>query len=418
MQKWNSPTMFFAGVVLSAVITGTFILINNRLMPGPEAPPAGGGQRQSEAPAPPADPEERGVPVVTMASRSMSFEDRVQITGAVAARRFSLVPARVGGILDAIFVDEGDWVEAGRTPLFQTDKVQLEQALAIARQDVSVAASAVQAREATVRRIQADLDKATIDYERHRRLYENDRAVTQSALEAQESQYRQTQAALDEARAAVALARSQQEQAEGARIIAEKNLADSLVLAPLSGAVSVRYREPGEMADRGAPVARIDDLSAVEITAFLAEQHYDRVATSDTLMRVAVSGREIGVFPVDYKSPTIDNRLRNFEVKAYLDAPPAGVVPGAMARADVIIDQRQSVGVPTASLLSREGGQVVFVVSGAQVRMVPVETGLRNDGWTEIVSGAITGGDKVVVMGQSQVNDGAAIRILEERSAD
>ena len=113
--------------------------------------------------------------------------------------------------------------------MFQTDKIKLAKALEIAEKQVSVAEWASRAREATVRRIEADLHKAQTDYERFKRLYENDGAVTENALEAQESRYKQVLAALAEAKAAAGLALRQKEQAESNRAIAAKDLDDSLV---------------------------------------------------------------------------------------------------------------------------------------------------------------------------------------------
>ena len=74
---------------------------------------------------------------------------------------------------------------------------------------------------------------------------------------------------LEVAQALIDLANAQLEQARLALTIAEKDLADSLVFAPINGWISERFCEPGEMAAPGTPVLRIEDLSVLEVSVFL-----------------------------------------------------------------------------------------------------------------------------------------------------
>ena len=51
--------------------------------------------------------------------------------------------------------------------------------------------------------------------------------------------------------------------------MAQKDLRDALVYAPISGVVSKRYKEPGEMGGAGQPVIRLEDPAVVEAVALL-----------------------------------------------------------------------------------------------------------------------------------------------------
>jgi RND family efflux transporter MFP subunit len=238
--------------------------------------------------------------------------------------------------------------------------------------------------------------------------------VTQNAFESQESRFKQLKAALDEAKAAAELSQSQLEQSRGSLIIASKDLADSLVIAPISGYISIRYREPGEMAGSGASVVRIDDTSALEISAYLPAEYYPRVSTGSTKMSATIDGIDAGQLPLSYKSPTIDNKLRNFEIKATLINPPQGVTSGAMAKIKVVMDHHEATGVPRQAIIKRADGSVVFLAEGSQAKMVKVDKGLETDGWVEIKSDKIKEGQSVVTMGQDRLKDGDAISITKE----
>jgi multidrug efflux pump subunit AcrA (membrane-fusion protein) len=354
------------------------------------------------------------VSVVITRSRVMTFEEDIETFGNVESKNYALVSVRIPGVIDDIYVEEGDYVVAGKTELFQTDKIKVNQAVEIARQAVAVAEFSHRARLATVARVEADFKKARIDYERFKRLYENDKAVTKNALESQESHFKQIEASLEEVRASADLAERQMEQARSNLIIASKDLEDSLVKAPITGYVSARYCEPGEMAEAGTAVLRIDDLSVLEISAFLPDQYYSRVQKDETEMRVSANEMDLGELTITYRSPTIDNEMRNFEVKASLDEPPEGVAPGAMAKINVVLSRHDAMGVPRDSILKRTIGRIIFLAQGGRARMVKVETGLEMDGWVEILSGDLKEGDLVITMGQDQLEDGSLISILRE----
>ena len=56
--------------------------------------------------------------------------------------------------------------------------------------------------------------------------------------------------------------------------------------------------------------------------------------------------------------------------------------------------------------------QYVFVVNNGVATKVVIQTGLVGDGVTE-VTGGLTGGESLVVKGQSYLSDGTAVRIVD-----
>ena len=359
-------------------------------------------------------PEVNRSSVVVTSVKQMIFEERVETSGNIETREFSLVSARMSGIIDDVFVREGDQVIAGKTELFRIDKVKSSQSIDIAKQAVSVSEFRHRAKLATVKRIEADFNKAKIDYERFKRLYSNDNAVTKNALESQESRYIQTKAAFDEAKAMADLSEKELEQERGRLIMAQKDFENSMGVSPISGYVSKRFREPGEMAGAGTPIVQIDDLSVLEVSAYLPAAYYQKVIKEETKMKITVGSIEVGELPVIYKSPVIDSRLRNFEIKVLIKNPVGAVTSGDIARINVIITTHEGTGVPREAVLRRLKGTGLFVAEKGKAKMISVETGLENDGWIEVLSKDIKKGQSVVTMGQDRLSDGAPIFILKE----
>jgi multidrug efflux pump subunit AcrA (membrane-fusion protein) len=368
--------------------------------------------KAQESPAAEQTTQQR-VAVVTTPAAARDFERSLVVQGNVEARHFAMVSPRVPGIIETISVDEGDAVIADQTILFRTDAVALEKNVQISRHALTVAQCAQREAGANLEKTRVDFRKAKLDYERFERLYQQ-QAVTADAFEQQQSGYEQLEAVVKLAEAQVDLAAAQTEQAQAALAIAEKDLADATIYAPIGGTVSVRLQEPGEMGDVGKPVIRIDDTSVVEVAAFLPAQYYASVAPNQTPMRIRVSGIDLESHVVTYKSPTIHPKLRAFEVKCLLKEPPEGVAPGAMAEIVVVLDSRQGLGVPVRAVQQRGGGSVVFVVEGNTVRQKTVKTGFESAGWIELLEADVKEGAAIVTMGQYMVEEGSSVSVQQE----
>ena len=353
--------------------------------------------------------------VVVTPAKQMIFEDRVETSGNLETRNFSLISSRMPGIIDEIFVREGDQVVAGKTKLFQIDKVKSSQAIDIAKQAVSVSEFRHRAKLATVKRIEADFNKAQIDYERFKRLYDNNNAVTKNALESQESRYIQTKAAFDEAKANADLSEKELEQERARLVIARKDYENSMGISPISGYVSKRFKELGEMVGAGTPIVRIDNLSVLEVSAYLPAAYYQKVITEKTTMKVTVGSIQVGELPLTYKSPVIDSRLRNFEIQALIKNPQDGITSGDIAKINVILSTHEGTGVPREAILRKLDGTNLFTAEDDKSKIIPVETGLENDGWVEVITKELKPGMPVVTMGQDRLSDGMPVSILKEK---
>ena len=353
------------------------------------------------------------MPVVVTNPVRRTFERVIVTQGNIEAKNVATVSPRIPGTLEDIFVDEGDRVVAGQTALFQTDAVKLRQNVTIREHDLAVARCARQQAEAGLEKVTADFEKAELDFRRFERLLEKE-ATTQDVFEQQQSSYKQLAASKKVSQAQVKLAAEQVRQAEAALTIAEKDLADTTILAPINGVVSMRMAEPGEMGSPGVPVLRIEDTNLVEVSAFLPAAIYPTVVVDQTPMRVTVAGINLGDRIISYKSPTIEPRLRTFEVKCVLEDPPEGVAPGAMADVTVILVSRDGLGVPAVSVIQRGGRYVVFVIEGNIARQREVRPGLENDGWIELLDGDVTESMQVVSMGQDMLDDGVAVSVQKE----
>ena len=357
---------------------------------------------------------EEAFPVKVEAVQKKLFKKTIDVQGTIDSKEHAIVSARIDGVLTDLFVDEGDTVVANETPLFQVDKLKVEQAYEIAKQDLNVAKCAIREADANLANMKAQFDKAQIDYERFQHLLEK-KAVSKDTFELQETRYKASKAGLEHAEAVCQLANEQLKKAEYALKIAEKTLSDSLVYAPISGKISYKFVQKNEFIGGGRPVVKIDNPEVLEVSAFLPAEYYPYIKEKETQLELYVQEEKIDTLTVNYKSPTVLPNLRTFEIKAILDKKDEKIIPGVMAKIEVLLEQRENLGVPKVCVITQGKEKYLYKIVDSKSQKVIVNTGFETDGWIEIIEGEINEGDKVVSMGQSFIKDGQTVQVLEEK---
>ena len=366
---------------------------------------AGCGKKQTAA----AEQAASALAVRAQAAAERTFERRLTVQGTLEAKNYANVASRIDGNLEEVWVDEGDAVVAGKTALFQVDAANRQNSLAIAEQNLAVAEASLAVAKASAQKTEAEAHKATLDFDRYERLHQDGR-VSDNEFEGAQVQYESAKAAIAVANAQVDLAGRQVKQAEASRAIAQKNLEDAKVVAPISGFVSSRTAEPGEQMSVGRVILRIDDLAEIEAAAYLPAQYYPEVVPGQTEFRLGIGGHDAGTHTVTYRSPTINTVLRTFEIKGLMENAGGTAVPGSMADLTIVFETRPGLGIPSASILTRGGKSVVFVAKEGKAVSREIQTGLQNDAWTEILSG-LEAGENVISEGQTQLRDGSPVDI-------
>jgi HlyD family secretion protein len=105
---------------------------------------------------------------------------------------------------------------------------------------------------------------------------------------------------------------------------------------------------------------------------------------------------------------------RTFDVEVAFDDPSFArtLLPGTSADLEIILRARNGVlRVPTSAILQ---GSRVMVVRDGTLHAVPIQTGLANWEYTEIVGGAQAGDAIVISLDRTEVREGARVRVDRE----
>lgn len=374
------------------------------------AAPACSGQAGADQTGPAGPPSDRPVAVRVEPVERGQIRGSLELVGELRAPESVEVASEVSGRIEAVRVEMGDRVAAGDL-LVAVDDGELRAQLGEARAATEVA-------RASVTRAEADLRRAETELGRKAPLAAED-LVTRQEMDDVESRQETAEASLGVAKAQIVQAEAR------ARILADK-LGDARILAPFAGWVEARYLDPGAVVGAGTKVLRLVRTDPMVARFQVTERHVGLVRAALDSGEAAVSVT-VPAYPGEPFSgrlvrmaPAIDTASRAAWAEAELANAEGRLMPGMYCRVEVALGEpREALLVPARALLdldeSAEGpreARAFVVVSGvAEARRLVL--GLEQAGRLEVAEG-LSEGDRVVVEGQSQLRDGAKVRLPDE----
>jgi multidrug efflux pump subunit AcrA (membrane-fusion protein) len=117
-------------------------------------------------------------------------------------------------------------------------------------------------------------------------------------------------------------------------------------------------------------------------------------------------------------NPSVDSSTRAFQVETGVPNGEAALRPGGFAKASIVVKRNDAAfTVPIESVVRFSGITKIFVVSDdLKARAIPVETGIDEAGWIEILT-PLPPKAKVVTTGQSQLAEGTEVVIRDPHAA-
>ena len=344
---------------------------------------------------------------VGQVERGVTFAEVAEVQGTLRTKASANVAARIPGTIEALAAEEGQSVTNG-TPLFQIDRVNLENQVRLAREDCLVARAAEREALAAHAQASAAFEKAKIDADRMRQLYETDKAVTKDAWERADLQYKSADAGLKRTDAALETVRAKIGQTETALAVAEKTLSDSIGRAPFSGIITRKFHEAGDYVGAGVPIFAMDNPEGYEICFSMNAADYTRVEVGKTEVEIGEAR-----FPVTYKAPSVHPVTRTFEIRATVPRK-AEWAPGMLFDGRLVFRRFEATAVPSSALALRGGKPILFTVKDGTVHAFEAEPGVVWQGKTELRNGEALAGEQIVTEGMLLLNEGDSVRIRED----
>lgn len=321
-----------------------------------------------------AEEEDAAIPVEIVTPFRGSVQAIYTGTAPIEAFADATVIAKVGGEVREILVEEGDDVQRGQVlARLDGDRLRLEKEQA----------------EAQLRKLRGDYQRNT-DLKDKGLISEGDFEKIRFELEA-------LQAKFD---------------------LASLELDYTEIRAPIDGVISERLIKLGNTIEVNANTFKVTSLEPLVSYLHVPEREYRRIETGQpaTIEIDALAGMRFSA-TVARISPVVDPATGTFKITIEVTDDERRLKPGMFGRISIVYDSRpDAMLIPRGAVIEESGESFVYVVEDGKAEKRAVRTGYAEGGNVEIVDG-IAEHDKVVVVGQTSLKDGASVSIIN-RTAD
>ncbi len=322
-------------------------------------------------------------------------------TGAVNPELTIIVGTYVSGVIQQLYCDYNTQVKKGQVCAkidprpYQTIVDQNKANLAIAR-------AQLEKDKASLTYTKLGLDRAAKLIETH--------AVSQDTFDNAKNTY-------DQAVAQITFDEATIQQRQAALDAAQVNLDYTDITSPVDGTVVSRNVTMGQTVAASFQTPTLfliaSDLTKMEVDTNVSESDIGgiKLGNKATFTVDAFPKRTFeGVVSQVRQSPQTVQNVVTYDVVVSVNNSDLALMPGMTAASRIVVDQRDNaIRVPNQALRYTPGGLAgdttsgqaqVWVLQSGQPVAVPVVIGLEDDNFTEIVSGDLKAGDKVITAEQ------------------
>ena len=335
-----------------------------------------------------------------------ALPDVVTVSGTLAAEEEAEIGPKVAGRLSQLLVDLGSPVQRGQVlarlaPTDYTLRVeQAQAALAQAQARLGLTGEEASSRvdpeqTGVVKRAQAQLVESQARRDRARALF-GEQLLSQAELDTAEAGYLVAESQYQDAREEVLNRQGVLAQRRSELELARQQLADSVLVAPFSGAVRERHVTPGQFVAAGQAIVTLVRTHPLRLRLAVPERQAARVAVGQEVRVRAEGDSRLYAGRVARTSPSIEESDRTLRIEAEVPNEDGALRPGSFANAEIVTAAAQpAVLVPATAVVVFAGIEKVLVVEDGKSVEKRVRTGRRIGERTEILEG-LEGGEVVV----------------------
>ncbi|MBN1296891.1 efflux RND transporter periplasmic adaptor subunit [bacterium] len=314
------------------------------------------------------------VPVIVESVLQGTIAAYIETTSNIFAESHVVVYPKASGQIEEVRVQEGDRVIKGDIlAVIDDDECQLR------------------VKQASVARQQAE--------EKHDRI----KNMFESRMASQES-WHDAQYAFQEAYVAWELT--------------DLELRNTRIHSPITGIIVKRSINRGDRVSTSTPTFEVVDPGSLMIDVHLPEREAMRLRKGmpADIMPDSLPDSGIPGF-VDRINPAVDPKTGTVKISLGFHDHNSPINTGMFARVRIKVEQRENaILVPKRAVLRRRDESWVYIMnSDSRAEKRPIQLGLENSEHFEVVTG-VEPGDSLIVVGQHNLEEGQAVRLLESRS--
>ncbi|ENZ32280.1 efflux transporter, RND family, MFP subunit [Clostridium butyricum 60E.3] len=336
-----------------------------------------------------------------------------------------IISSKISAKVTKVVVENGQYVNEGDT-IAVLDDQDIQNSIKTATAQLEVNEKQVNSAEQQLNSTQTSLEKLKINLDDAQRNYDREKAlfdagaVSQSELDASEKALNTSKADYNSGQANIEISKASIESAkasvEAQKVNIEKlqnDLNNVVIKAPISGVISEKNVNVGQIINQGAVLAKINDISYVFATIQVPQEKINDIEVGKPAEVTLEDNNTVHNGTLDSIDLSGDSTLRVFNCKIKMENSKKELLPGEYAKVNFSNTENNNkvITIPVSSLAGSEGDYYVFINDNGVASKVAVDIGDADENNVEITSG-VKEGDEIICTNMSSLKDGCKIDVI------
>jgi len=188
-------------------------------------------------------------------------------------------------------------------------------------------------------------------------------------------------------------------------------LSSKTIVAPFSGIIGKRGISGSSLGSENTIILTLDDSRKVLCDLKIPEV-YAAVLKKNLQLRATFSAYKDKIYEgvIESVASRVDAQTRSILARAKINNENSEIIPGSLLEIEILYNQKSALGIPDTSIMYEGSKKFIYkIIENNTIKKIEIETGIRDKGNLEILSG-INEGDKVVAEGLTKVRPGMKIK--------
>ena len=188
-------------------------------------------------------------------------------------------------------------------------------------------------------------------------------------------------------------------------------LVSKTITAPFAGIVGKRGISGSSLGSENTIILTLDD-SKKDLCDLKIPEVYAAVLKKDLNLNAKFSAYENKIYKgkIESVASRVDAQTRSILARAKIDNENSEIIPGSLLEIEIFYNEKNALSIPDTSVMYEGSKKFIYKIVGENiVKKTEVETGIRNMGNLEVLSG-LTAGEKIIAEGLTKVRPGMKVK--------
>jgi len=188
-------------------------------------------------------------------------------------------------------------------------------------------------------------------------------------------------------------------------------LSSKIITAPFAGVVGKRGISGTSLGSENTIILTLDDSKKVLCDLNIPEV-YAGVLKKDLRLRATFSAYKDKIYEgkIESVASRVDAQTRSILARAKVNNENAEIIPGSLLEIEILYNEKNALSVPDTSIMYEGNKKFIYkLMADNMIKKIEIETGIRNKGNLEILSG-LNAGDKIIAEGLTKIRPGMKVK--------